>query len=302
MLKIAPRRTDSKNFGGTKDKIMSLSVFSVSMAGIILMVFILGFLMTNGLPVLGESSLSEIFFSSDWYPTEEPPALGMLPLIAGTLAATLFSSVLALPVSVALAVFTAEVAPKRLRSFMKVLMELLGFVPSIVLGFLGMMVLAPWMQDKFEMASGLNLLNASLLLGFLIIPVVASLAEEALSSVPRDLRDASYALGATRWETIRKVVIPYARPGITAGALLGVMRALGETMVVLMVAGGAAIIPLALTDPVRPLTSTIAAEMGETPVGSAHYHALFFAGLILLVITLGINILSLYFEKRGGRA
>lgn len=302
MLKLTPRRDKNENFGGIKDTIMSRSVFLVSMAGIFLMIFILGFLMANGLPVLKESGLSDILLGMDWYPAEEPPALGMLPLIIGTLAATLFSSILALPVSVALAIFTAEIAPKWMRNSMKLMMELLGFVPSIVLGFLGMMVLAPWMQEKFGMVSGLNLLNASLLLGFLIIPVVASLAEEALSSVPSDLREASYALGATRWETIHKVVIPYASPGITAGALLGVMRALGETMVVLMVAGGAAIIPLSLTDPIRPLTSTIAAEMGETPVGSAHYHALFFAGLILLVITLGINILSYHFEKRGNRA
>ena len=140
--------------------------------------------------------------------------------------------------------------------------------------------------------------NASILLGFLVIPVVASLSEEALSSVPRELRDASYALGATRWETVRRVVIPHALSGITAASLLGVMRALGETMVVLMAAGGAAIIPLMLTDPVRPLTATIAAEMGETPVGSTHYHALFFAGLILLAVTLAINLASFYIERR----
>ena len=177
-------------------------------------------------------------------------------------------------------------------------MELMGFLPSIVLGFIGMMVLAPWLQNKLNIATGLNLLNASILLGFLVIPVVASLSEEALSAVPQELRDASYALGATRWETTRRVVVPHALSGITAAALLGVMRALGETMVVLMAAGGAAIIPAMLTDPVRPLTATIASEMGETPVGSTHYHALFFAGLILLAVTLAINLASYYVERR----
>ena len=147
--------------------------------------------------------------------------------------------------------------------------------------------------------SGLNLLNSSILLGFLIIPSVASLSDEALAAVPGELRDASYALGATRLETIFKVVFPSALPGIIAATLLGVMRALGETMVVLMAAGGAAILPAMFTDPIRPLTSTIAAEMGETPVGSTHYHALFFAGLILLIMTLAINLASLYVEKRG---
>jgi ABC-type phosphate transport system, permease component len=149
------------------------------------------------------------------------------------------------------------------------------------------------------MLSGLNLFNASLLLGILTVPVVSSLAEEALGAVPQDLRDASYALGATRWETIRKVVIPSALPGILSASLLGIMRAMGETMVVLMAAGGAAIIPLSVFDPVRPLTSTIAAEMGETPVGSPHYAALFFGGVILLVMTLTVNLLSAWIEKKG---
>ena len=149
------------------------------------------------------------------------------------------------------------------------------------------------------MLSGLNLFNASLLLGILTVPVVSSLAEEALGAVPQDLRDASYALGATRWETTRKVVIPSALPGILSASLLGVMRAMGETMVVLMAAGGAAIIPLSVFDPVRPLTSTIAAEMGETPVGSPHYAALFFGGVILLVMTLTVNLLSAWIEKKG---
>ena len=286
-------------FGGTGDRIMSRVVFCVAVTGIVILIFILGFLIANGLPVLESTSLGEMFFSKDWYPTEEPPALGMVALIAGTLAATLLSSVMAIPVSIALAIFSAEIAPRRVRQCFKVLFEMLGFLPSIVLGFIGMMIIAPWMQVGLGIPSGLNLLNSSILLGFLIIPSVASLSDEALAAVPGELRDASYALGATRLETIFKVVFPSALPGIIAATLLGVMRALGETMVVLMAAGGAAILPAMFTDPIRPLTSTIAAEMGETPVGSTHYHALFFAGLILLIMTLAINLASLYVEKRG---
>ena len=286
-------------FGGTGDRIMSRVVFCVAVTGIVVLIFILGFLIANGLPVLESTSLGEMFFSKDWYPTEEPPALGMVALIAGTLAATLLSSVMAIPVSIALAIFSAEIAPRRVRQCFKVLFEMLGFLPSIVLGFIGMMIIAPWMQVGLGIPSGLNLLNSSILLGFLIIPSVASLSDEALAAVPGELRDASYALGATRLETIFKVVFPSALPGIIAATLLGVMRALGETMVVLMAAGGAAILPAMFTDPIRPLTSTIAAEMGETPVGSTHYHALFFAGLILLIMTLAINLASLYIEKRG---
>lgn len=278
---------------------MSRVVFCVAVTGIVVLIFILGFLIANGLPVLESTSLGEMFFSKDWYPTEEPPALGMVALIAGTLAATLLSSVMAIPVSIALAIFSAEIAPRKVRQCFKVLFEMLGFLPSIVLGFIGMMIIAPWMQVGLGIPSGLNLLNSSILLGFLIIPSVASLSDEALAAVPGELRDASYALGATRLETIFKVVFPSALPGIIAATLLGVMRALGETMVVLMAAGGAAILPAMFTDPIRPLTSTIAAEMGETPVGSTHYHALFFAGLILLIMTLAINLASLYIEKRG---
>ena len=278
---------------------MSRVVFCVAVTGIVVLIFILGFLIANGLPVLESTSLGDMFFSKDWYPTEEPPALGMAALIAGTLAATLLSSVMAIPVSIALAIFSAEIAPRKVRQCFKVLFEMLGFLPSIVLGFIGMMIIAPWMQVGLGIPSGLNLLNSSILLGFLIIPSVASLSDEALAAVPGELRDASYALGATRMETIFKVVFPSALPGIIAATLLGVMRALGETMVVLMAAGGAAILPAMFTDPIRPLTSTIAAEMGETPVGSTHYHALFFAGLILLIMTLAINLASLYVEKRG---
>lgn len=290
---------NAAGFGGRTDAVFSRLILAVSTVGILLMVFILAFLMLNGLPVLKETSLRDIFLSRDWYPVEEPPALGMLALIAGTASAAALSSLLALPVSVALAIFTAEIVPKRVRGLLKVLLELLGFVPSIVLGFVGMMVIAPWMQQTMHVPSGLNLLTVSILMGFLIIPLVASLSEEALSAVPDELRDASYALGATRWETISRVTVPYALPGILSACLLGVMRALGETMVVLMAAGSAAIIPARLTDPVRPLTSTIAAEMGETPVGSPHYHALFFAGLILLAVTLLINLAAIYIEKRG---
>ena len=192
-------------FGGTGDRIMSRVVFCVAVTGIVVLIFILGFLIANGLPVLESTSLGEMFFSKDWYPTEEPPALGMVALIAGTLAATLLSSVMAIPVSIALAIFSAEIAPRKVRQCFKVLFEMLGFLPSIVLGFIGMMIIAPWMQVGLGIPSGLNLLNSSILLGFLIIPSVASLSDEALAAVPGELRDASYALGATRLETIFKV-------------------------------------------------------------------------------------------------
>jgi len=282
-----------------KDRLPGIVVKGMSSAGIFIMIFILYFLFREGIPVLKAVTLKDLFFGDLWYPAENPPVLGMFPLIVGTLAVTAASSLLALPFSLLIAVFVSEVAPRPVRELLKPVLELLGFFPSIVLGFIGMVVLAPWLQETFDMLSGLNLLNASVLLGVLTVPIVSSLAEEALSAVPGDLRDASYALGATRFETTRKVVVPSALPGILSASLLGVMRALGETMVVLMAAGGAAIIPLSIFDPVRPLTSTIAAEMGETPVGSPHYAALFFGGIVLLLMTLGINLLSAWIEKKG---
>ena len=282
-----------------KERLPGIVVKGISSAGIFIMIFILYFLFREGIPVLKAVTLRDLFFGDLWYPAETPPVLGMFPLIVGTLAVTAASSLLALPFSLLIAVFVSEVAPRPVRELLKPVLELLGFFPSIVLGFIGMVVLAPWLQETFDMLSGLNLLNASVLLGVLTVPIVSSLAEEALSAVPGDLRDASYALGATRFETTRKVVVPSALPGILSASLLGVMRALGETMVVLMAAGGAAIIPLSIFDPVRPLTSTIAAEMGETPVGSPHYAALFFGGIVLLLMTLGINLLSAWIEKKG---
>ena len=275
------------------------AVLFLSAICIMLMIFILFFLVKESLPVLKTTTLKELLFGMDWYPQEEPPALGMFTLIAATVAVSLISSFIGIPASLAIALFMAEVAPARFRNFLKPILEILGFIPSIVFGFLGMALIAPWLQLNFDVLSGLNLLTASLLLGAMMIPVVGSLADEALCAVPMDLRTASYALGATRWETLSRVVIPSALPGILSASLLGIMRSMGETMVVLMAAGGAAILPRSLMSPIRPLTSTIAAEMGETPVGSTHYHALFFAGLVLLVITMLINMLPAHIEKKG---
>lgn len=283
------------------DRLPRTLISLVAAAGILIMIFILFFLVRESFPILREATLGEILLGSLWYPTMEPPKFGMFPLIVGSLAVTLLASLMAVPFSLALAVFLAETCPLGLREVFKPVLEILGFFPSVVLGFIGMVVLAPELQSRFELLSGLNLFNAALLLGILTIPIVASIAEDSLAAVPQALRDASFALGATRSETIFRVAVPSALPGILQACLLGIMRALGETMVVLMAAGGAAILPESLMDPVRPLTSTIAAEMGETPVGSPHYHALFFMGLLLLLLTLAINLGALWIEHRGRR-
>ena len=294
--------TRSTHFGGLSDKLAAWAAFSISTVCILIIGFILFFLVRESLPVLRAATISDLLFGMYWFPQEDPPALGMFPLITASLAVTFLAALIGLPVSLALAIFTAEIAPYGLRNLIKPLMELLGFIPSIVYGFLGMALVAPWLQEHLKLLTGLNMTNAAMFLGIMMIPIVGTLVDEALASVPQELRAASYALGATRWETISKIVIPGALPGILSASLLGVMRVAGDTMVVLMVAGGAAIIPESLFDPVRPLTSTIAAEMGETPVGSIHYNALFFAGLILLVIKMTLNLLSSWIESKSFNA
>jgi phosphate transport system permease protein len=259
--------------------------------------FIILFLIKEGMPILSEVSILDIASGNRWYPVSSPPRYGMLPLFAGSCAVTLLSCVIAIPFGTAVALFISDVCPERAREFCKVSLEILGFLPSVVLGFLGMVVLAPWMQAKFELLSGLNMLNASFLLGVMILPTIATLSEDSLRAVSQSLRDASYALGATRFETMFKVVLPCASRGIVSAAILGMMRSVGETMVVLMASGGAALIPRFITDPVRPLTSTIAAEMGETPVGSPHYHALFFMGCLLMLFTCLLNMLVMKIES-----
>ena len=275
-------------------------ITAVALSSIWVMAFILFFLIKEGLPILKTASLSGMVTGRLWYPAAGEPLFGMLPLIAGSLSVTLLSSAMVIPLGIALALFLSDICPERFRGFCKVLLEILSFLPSVVLGFIGMVIIAPFMQMKLELLTGLNMLNASMLLGLLVLPTIASLSEESLFAVPQAQRDASYALGATRFETLWKVVLPGASRGIVSACILSVMRSVGETMIVLMAAGGAAIIPIAATDPVRPLTSTIAAEMGETPVGSPHFHALFFMGCTLLFFTLILNVIALRIDSARG--
>ena len=203
------------------------------------------------------------------------------PLIVGSLIVTLLATVIAVPLGVMAAIYISEIAPQAIRETLKSVIELLAGLPSVVLGFFGMVIIAPWMQDTFDLPTGLNIVNASVILAIMAIPTISSISEDALYAVPREFKEASYALGATKFETIIKVILPAAMSGISTAVMLGMARAIGETMVVLMVAGGAAAIPESLFDSVRPMPASIAAEMGETPYGSAHYQALFAIGIVL---------------------
>jgi phosphate transport system permease protein len=215
-----------------------------------------------------------------------------------SIAVTLLSSLFAIPLGVMTAVYLAEIAGPKTRNIVKPLVELLAALPSVVIGFFGMVVVAPFLQDTFDLATGLNLFNASLMLAFMSVPTICSVSEDAIYAVPRELKEASLALGATHWDTIRRVVLPASLSGVSTAIILGMSRAIGETMVVLMVAGGAAMIPTSIFSPVRPMPSSIAAEMAEAPFRSDHYHALFAIGMVLFLFTLVFNIIAQHIAEK----
>jgi len=259
-------------------------------SAIIFVLMIFYFLLREGLPTIGEVSFTNLI-SLRWYPIEN--YFGLLPLIGGSLIVTLGAAIFAIPIGICTAVFIAEVAPRWTRDILKPLVEVLGGIPSVVLGFLGILILAPFMRRLLDLPTGLTALAGSILLGGIAIPTIVSVAEDALDSVPRSYRDAALALGATQWQTIWRVTLPAARSGVMTAIMLGIGRAIGETMAVMMVTGNAAVLPIkwnSLFLPVRTMTATIAAEMGEVAKNSTHYHVLFFIGLVLFLISLGINI------------
>ena len=257
------------------------------------------FLLREGLPTLGEVSFTNLF-STRWYPIED--YFGIVPLITGSLIVTIGAALIAIPFGIGTAVYIAEVAPRWMREILKPLVELLGGLPSVVLGFLGILVISPWLRVFLDLPTGLTALTGSLLLGGIAVPTVVSVAEDALDTVPRSYREGAWALGATRWQTIWRVTLPAARSGVLTGVMLGIGRAIGETMAVMMVTGNAPVIALtlgSLFSPVRTLTATIAAEMGEVASGSVHYHTLFFIGMVMFLISLAVNIAASTFVFRS---
>jgi phosphate transport system permease protein len=259
---------------------------------VLFVLLILLFLLREGLPALGDTSLSSLF-NTIWYPTES--YFGLLPLFLGSVVVTVGALLVAVPLGLLTAVFISEVAPLWAKEVLKPLVEILAGLPSVVLGFLGIQLLAPFLRNFLNLPTGLTAFAGSLLLGIISIPTIVSIAEDALNAVPRAYREASLALGATRWQTIWGVTLPAARSGVITAIMLGIGRAMGETMTVMMVTGNAPVMPAgldALFLPVRTMTATIASEMGEVANGSPHYHVLFFIGIILFLIALVINIIA----------
>jgi phosphate transport system permease protein len=274
------------------EKIMQRTFFAIAGASIAILSLIMVFLFMEGLPIFGVASVQEFLFGLYWYPTSDPPDFGILPLIVASLSVTALSSAIAIPLGVMTAIYLAELASKRVAEIVKPMVELLAALPSVVIGFFGMVVVAPFLQDVFDIPTGLNLFNSALMLAFMSIPTICSLSEDAIYSVPTGLKEGSLALGATRWETILRVILPASISGISTAVILGMSRAIGETMVVLMVAGGAGMIPESIFSPVRPLPASIAAEMAEAPFRSDHYYALFAIGIVLFVFTLLFNLVA----------
>lgn len=259
-------------------------------SAVIFVCMIFYFLISESLPTLLDVSFSNLF-SQRWYPIED--YFGILPLIGGSLIVTLGATMIAMPVGLGTAIYIAEIAPRWAREVLKPLVEVLAGIPSVVLGFLGILVLSPSLRRLLDLPTGLTAFTGSLLLGAISIPTIVSVAEDALDAVPRSYRDASLALGATEWQTIWFVTLPAARSGVLTAVMLGIGRAIGETMTVMMVTGNAPVMPTGLSmlfSPIRTMTATIAAEMGEVATGSSHYHVLFFIGIILFLISLVVNI------------
>jgi len=283
-----------------RERLVAVAVRVAGISAIALLLVIFFFLIQQGLPALAEVPLPDLI-GSRWYPIEG--TFGLVPLVLGSLLVTLAATLIAVPLGVATAVFIAEVAPRSVREVLKPFIEVMAGLPSVMLGFLGIAILAPELYHRLRLTTGLTAFTGALLLGWIAIPTIVSVAEDALDAVPRGYRDGALALGANRWQTIWRVTLPAARGGVLTAVMLGIGRAFGETMAVMMVTGNAAVIPRswgALFQPVRTMTATIAAEMGEVAGGSTHYHVLFLIGILLFLISLAVNLVgaSVVFRAR----
>ncbi len=281
-----------------KERVIELVIKFFSFSSILSLFGIFYVLIFESIPAFKEIPIREMLFGKEWYPTYEPASFGMLSLIWGSVFVTIISIIIAIPISISIAVYINEIASKNVKKILKPLIEILAAIPSVIYGLWGATFLAPFVAKIFNLPFGFNVLTTSIVLAIMIIPIMTSLCEDALNFVPVSFKEASYAVGADKWETVIYVIIPAASSGIINAIILSIGRVIGETMVVLMVSGGAALISFSIFEPVRPITSAIASEMGEASYGSLHYHALFAAGFILLFISSILNIVAQRFTKK----
>ncbi|OGO15856.1 MAG: phosphate ABC transporter permease subunit PstC [Chloroflexi bacterium RBG_13_68_17] len=289
-MRAHPRAGAAEPLRNWQEAVLSRVIRLSGYSAIVFVGLIFLFLVREGLPALVEVPLADLF-SARWYPIEG--YFGVLPLITGSLIVTVGAMAVAIPFGIGTAMFISEIAPRWAREVLKPMVELLGGLPSVVLGFLGMLVLSPFLRQALDLPTGLTALAGSLLLAGIALPTIVSIAEDALDAVPKSYREGALALGATRWQTMWGVTLPAARSGVLTAVMLGIGRAIGETMAVMMVTGNAPVLAVRLASivaPARTMTATIAAEMGEVASGSTHYHVLFFIGMVLFLISLAVNV------------
>lgn len=288
----------SRNY---KEKTIEWTLFSVSVLTVVIIFLICLFLFRDGLLLFKDTSLMDFLTGKFWYPTSINMQFGLLPLFFGSLIVTVEAILFAVPLGIATAIYISEIANPKVADFLKPFIEILAGIPSVVFGFFGLVVLVPLIQKSFNLPTGQTALTGSIMLGIMALPTIITISEDAISSVPSTLEQGSLALGATKWQTIYKVIVPAALSGISAAVMLGIGRAIGETMTLMMVTGNTAVIPSfsgGFFASVRTMTATVALEMGEVPQGSTHFHALFAVGSVLFIITFLINLIADSIKKR----
>ncbi|MDR3196037.1 MAG: phosphate ABC transporter permease subunit PstC [Endomicrobium sp.] len=276
----------------TLDFIVEKIIFICGIASIIFVVLIFSFLFKEGLSFFKDFGVLNFIGGRFWYPSSDPASFGILPLIVGSVFVTIGACAIAVPIGIMTALFISEIVPKGIRDILKSLVELMAAIPSVVVGFVGMITLVSLVKNIFNLPTGLTAFSGSIMLAFMAVPTIVTISEDAIRSVPWQYKQGALALGATKWQTIRRIVLKAAMPGIIAAVMLGIGRVIGETMAVMMITGNAAHIPHSIFEPVRTMTAAIAAEMGETVRGGMHYKSLFAIGLVLFLITFLINFIA----------
>ncbi|MDR2817827.1 MAG: phosphate ABC transporter permease subunit PstC [Endomicrobium sp.] len=267
-------------------------IFICGIVSIIFVILIFSFLFKEGFSFFKDFGILKFIDGHFWYPLSDTASFGVLPLIVGSVFVTIGACAIAVPIGVMTALFISEIAPKDIRDILKSFVELMAAIPSVVIGLIGMITLVPMVKSIFNLPTGLTAFSGSIMLAFMAIPTIVTISEDAIRSVPWQYKQGALALGATKWQTLRRIILKAAMPGIIAAVMLGIGRVIGETMAVMMVTGNAAHIPHSIFEPVRTMTATIAAEMGETVRGGMHYKSLFAIGLVLFLITFLINFLA----------
>jgi len=284
------------------DTIIEKMIFICGILSVVFVISIFGFLFKESFAFFKDFSIIEFLSGQCWYPDSDPMSFGIFSLIIGSFLVTLYACFIAVPISIMTALYISEIASKRVRNILKSLVELMAAIPSVVIGFIGMVVLVPHVKKLFNIPTGLTVFSGSIMLAFMAMPTIVTIAEDAIHSVPWQYKEAAFALGATKWQTIKIIVLKTAKRGIIAAIMLGIGRVIGETMTVMMVTGNSSRIPHSIFEPVRTMTAIIAAEMGESVSGGMHYRALFSIGLVLFLITFIINFIAdLFLGKNKNR-